>query len=501
MNNQITGREWRIRAGVVAVLAAALAAGLAGAEESYRQQEETALPPPAVAPVQTEAPAAHPQESVVPVHEFHLDNGLKLLVKEDHRAPVVVSQVWYRVGSGNEHTGSTGISHMLEHMMFKGTALHPAGELSHIIAANGGSENAFTGRDYTAYFQSLENTRLEISFALESDRMRNLLLPPEEFTKEHQVVMEERRLRTDDNPRALTQEQLVAAAFVNSPYHWTVIGWMGDIEGLTVDDVRTWYQRWYAPNNATVVVVGDVQPKDVAELAKRYFGPLTSGSAQPISKNPVEPTQHGERRIIVKAPARLPSILMGYHVPVLRGAATSWEPYALEVLAHILDGDSSSRFSRELVRGSEVAATVGAGYDLYARLPDLFTLGGTPSQGKDIKTLEMALREQVRRVREEPVNIDELERVKVQAVADNIYERDSVFYQAMQIGMLDAAGLDWRLADEYVERIRAVTAEQIQAVAHKYLLDDHLTVAVLDPQPLESGHPISDAPVGGSHVR
>ncbi|CAK0748349.1 zinc protease [Gammaproteobacteria bacterium] len=430
------------------------------------------------------------------VHEFRLENGLKLLVKEDHRAPVVVSQVWYRVGSSYEAFGSTGISHMLEHMMFKGTQLHPAGELSRIIAANGGSENAFTGRDYTAYFQSLENVRLEVSFALEADRMQGLLLPAEEFAKEHQVVMEERRLRTDDNPRALTQEQLMATAFVSSPYHWAIIGWMGDIESLTVEDLRAWYHRWYAPDNATVVVVGDVKPEEVLNLAQRHFGPLSSENSRVVKKIHPEPVQRGERRVIVKAPAKLPYLVMGYHVPVLHNATTSWEPYALEMLAQLLDGDASARFARELLRGSEVAAAAGADYSLYSRLPDLFTIGGTPAQGKDIKILETALREQVRRAREELASDAELERVKIQAVADNIYERDSVFYQAMQLGMLDSIGLDWHLADEYVERIQAVTADQVQAVARKYLLDDQLTVAILDPQSLEPGHPISDAPAG-----
>lgn len=465
----------------VMVLAMILTVGLADAEvEKNTEQQENS--------------------TRIPVHEFRLDNGLRLLVKEDHRAPVVVSQIWYRVGSSYESLGSTGISHVLEHMMFKGTPRHPAGELSRIIAANGGSENAFTGRDYTAYFQSLENSRLEVSFELEADRMRNLSLPPDEFAKELQVVMEERRLRTDDNPRALLQEQLIAAAFVSSPYQWSIIGWMGDIEHLTVEDIRAWYRRWYTPNNATVVVAGDVQPEAVLRLAKHHFGALASESAPSPQKDHPEPIQRGERRVIVKAPARLPYLIMGYHVPVLHNAATPWEPYALEVLSKLLDGDTSSRFSRELVRGSELAAAVGADYGLYARLSDLFTLDGIPAQGKDIKMLEAALREQIRRTREELASITELERVKAQAVADNVYERDSVFYQAMQLGTLDVVGLDWRLADEYVERIRAVTAEQVQAVARKYLLDDHLTVAILDPQPLESGHSLSEVPVEDIYV-
>ncbi len=463
--------------------AAALGFGAAYAEDTH-----ATLSSPAVQPL-------------VVNHEFSLENGLKLLVKEDHRAPVVVSQVWYRVGSGYENTGITGISHMLEHMMFKGTPLHPSGELSHIIAANGGSENAFTARDYTAYFQSMENTRLGISFALEADRMRNLSMPSEEFVKEHEVVMEERRLRTDDNPRALLQEQLLATAFVNSPYHWSVIGWMGDIERLTVDDVRGWYHRWYAPNNATVVVVGDVHPEEVLKLAKQYFEPLPPTQGLSIPKDAPEPAQRGERRVTLKAPARLPFLVMGYHVPVLRSTTIPWEPYALDVLAQLLDGDASARFTRELVRGQEVAASTDVSYDAAARLQDLFTLSGTPAQGKSIQALETALREQVRHMREEPVSAAELERVKTRAVADNVYQRDSVFYQAMQIGVFDSVRLDWHLADTYVDHIRAVTAEQVQAVARQYLLDDNLTVAILDPQPIDPHHPVAEGAVGGDHVR
>ncbi|HDJ86948.1 MAG TPA: insulinase family protein, partial [Chromatiales bacterium] len=218
-----------------------------------------------------------PAVAAGPVHEYRLDNGLRVLVKEDHRAPVVVSQVWYKVGSGDEHGGITGISHALEHMMFQGTAKHPAGEFSRIVAANGGRENAFTGRDYTAYFQLLAKDRLPVSFELESDRMRNLSLKEADFRKEIQVVMEERRLRTDDNPQALTYERFNAAAFVSSPYHHPVIGWMDDLRNLKIGDLRAWYRRWYAPNNATLVVVGDVDPQAVLRLAERYFGPLPAG--------------------------------------------------------------------------------------------------------------------------------------------------------------------------------------------------------------------------------
>lgn len=435
-----------------------------------------------------------------PVHETVLHNGLRVIVKEDHRAPVVVSQIWYKVGSSYEHDGITGISHMLEHMMFKGTPTHPAGEFSRIIAEQGGRENAFTAYDYTAYFQQLERSRLPVAFELEADRMRNLSLPPEEFKKEQQVVMEERRMRTDDNPQSLTGEQFNAAAFELSPYHNPVIGWMDDIKNLDVNDLRQWYQTWYAPNNATVVVVGDVDPKEVFGLAQRYFGPLAPSTITP-PKPRLDPPQTGERRIVVKAPAELPYLLMGYKVPVLKTADESWKPYALEVLAAVLDGGDSARFARELVRGQQVAAGVSAGYDLNSRLDDIFTLGGTPAQGHTVAELEKALRAQLERLKREPVSAEELARIKAQVTASKVYALDSVFYQAMQIGQLETVGLDWQLIDQYPQRIAAVTPEQIMAVAKEYFTDDRLTVATLDPQPLNGKMRMNSMGGGANAIR
>ena len=432
------------------------------------------------------------------VHEYMLKNGLKVIVKEDHRAPVVVSQVWYKVGSSYENDGMSGISHVLEHMMFKGTRKHPAGEFSRIISENGGRENAFTGRDYTAYFQQLEKSRLHVSFELESDRMRNLSLRKEDYAKEIQVVMEERRMRTDDDPQSLTEEQFTATAFVNSPYHHSVIGWMDDLENLTVEDVRKWYEKWYAPNNATLVVVGDVDPDNVFKLAKKYFGPLKpSVLAPPKPRNEIE--QLGERRIVVKAPAELPYIIMGYKAPVLSTADEPWEPYALEVLAGVLDGGDSARFARELVRDKQIAASVNVGYNMTARKEDLFTLDGTPARGHTISEIEAALKEQIKRLHDQPVTADELARIKAQVIASNVYQRDSVFYQAMQIGTLETVGQSWKLLDEYVDKIQKVTPEQVQKVARKYLTDDKLTVATLDPLPLSEKPARNPAMMGGPH--
>ncbi len=415
------------------------------------------------------------------VQERVLGNGLKILVKEDRRAPIVTSQVWYKVGSSYEPAGHTGISHLLEHMMFKGTAKLAPGEFSRIIAANGGDENAFTGRDYTAYFQTLAADRLPIAFELEAERMRFLALPPAEFVKELEVVKEERRLSTEDDPEALTFEQFNAMAYEVSPYRNPIIGWASDLEGMRVADLRDWYRQWYAPNNATLVVVGDVDPEAVFSLAEQYFGPLP---AEPVSltRNSNDPPQRGTKRIQVKAPAKEPYLLLGYKTTAISHASEAWEPYALEMLASILDGGSSARLSRDLIRGSHLAASAGASYSAFTRLPGMLLLDGIPAQGHNIEELEQALLAQLQRLREEPVGEAELERIRNQLIAAKVYEKDSVYAQARQIGSLETIGLGWELMDQYVEHLSRITPEQIQAVANKYLVPENLTIAVLDPQ-------------------
>lgn len=439
------------------------------------------------------------------VQEYELDNGLKILVKEDHRAPVVVSQIWYKVGSSYEHEGITGISHALEHMMFKGTEKYAPGEFSRIISENGGRENAFTGKDYTAYFQTLESSRLPISMELEADRMRHLIVLEEEFIKEIEVVKEERRWRTEDKPQSYTYEVAMATAFQTGPYRHPIVGWMNDLDNMTVDDLRDWYQQWYAPNNATLVVSGDVNAEEVYQLAKKYFGPLPAGKPLKVATRP-EVIQHGMKRITVKRPAELPYLLMAYKVPVLKTAlynpeqVPEWEPYALEVLASILGGSGSARFASNLVRGKEVATSISAGYNFSARLDHLFTISGTPARDHNVSQLEAAVHKEIEALKTSLVSESELQRIKAQVVSSDIYERDSVFYQAMIIGMFETVGLSWKEADKYVASIQAVTAEQVQSVAIKYLQEDRLTVAVLDPQPLDVS-PRRSAAVGFAHGR
>jgi zinc protease len=432
------------------------------------------------------------------VQEKQLANGLKILVKPDHRAPVAVSQVWYKVGSSYEPGGITGISHMLEHMMFKGTQQYPAGAFSRIIAENGGQENAFTGNDYTAYFQTMEASRLAISFTLEADRMRNLEIKAEELAKELQVVTEERRMRTDDKPRAKTQEQFNAVAFSNSPYKHPVIGWPADIAAYTVADLQAWYQQWYAPNNAVLVVVGDVESEQVFALAEQHFGALKPSTITPL-KPQTEIAQQGLRRLTVKAPAKLPFLMMGYKVPTLKTATAEWQAYALEVLAGVLDGGNSARLPARLVRGKELAVSVGASYEFSARLPELFSLEGTPAAGHSISELENAFKKEIEQLKTELISPAELQRIKAQVLASEVYQKDSNFYQAMQLGLLETVGLGWQKGDDYVEKINQVTAEQVREVARQYLIDDGLTIATLDPQPItEAPKPVSKQ--GGHHA-
>ena len=438
----------------------------------------------------TLAPSIHAQ-----VHEYNLDNGLKLLVKEDRRAPVVVSQVWYRVGSSYEHDGITGISHALEHMMFQGTEKYPAGEFSRIVAENGGNENAFTGRDYTAYFQTLEKSRLEVSFRLEADRMRNLLLTGQEFNREIEVVKEERRLRTEDNPVAYLYEAAMAAAFQTATYRHPVIGWMADLEALRIEDLRRWYDRWYAPDNAILVVVGDVDHNAVYSLAQQYFGPLRAAAAPP--RIIPEVPQQGLKRITVTRPAKLPHLLMAYKTPVLHArteASSAWEPYALEVLAGVLDGGYSARLETRLVREQEVTASVSASYELTGRMNGLFIIQGVPATGKTLDDVEQAVRVQLDALKHGDVSAQELARVKAQVVSSAVYERDSMFYQAMILGTLESRGLSWRLADEYVSQIQSIGAEQVRQVANRYFRDRGLTVAVLEPAPGEGEQEPSQQP-------
>lgn len=423
-------------------------------------------------------------------HEFMLDNGLKLIVQEDHRAPVAVVQIWYKVGGGYEQDGATGVSHALEHMMFKRTKNLATGEFSRIIADRGGRENAFTSLDYTAYFQQWSKDDVELSFELEAERMQHLLLDEAEFTTEMKVIAEERRLRTDDDPQALAVEVAQTVAWQTSPYRQPVIGWAADIASMRLPDLRAWYERWYTPSNATLVVVGDVDPAAVKTLADRHFGGIARRDIEPPRARP-EVQQHGEKRVTVRnEKVQLPNLMMAFKTPTMTQVGKpgpdgkpveAWEIYALDVLAAVLDGGSSARFTRELVRGKELASQIGTYFQSTSRLPDMFSIDATPREGHTLEALEAAINGQLEVIKATAPTEDELTRVKTQVVADTVYQQDSMFYQAMLIGTLESVGLSWRLRDEYDAGIRQVTPAQVQAVARRYLHKDRSTVAWLLP--------------------
>lgn len=413
-------------------------------------------------------------------YEYSLQNGLKLIVHEDHRAPIVVSSVWYKVGGSYEHNGITGISHMLEHMMFKGTKHFGPGKLIKIISDNGGQQNAMTSDDFTMFYQKLAADKLDLSFELEADRMQNLLLRQDLFDKEHQVVMEERRMRIDDNPQARTWERFHAAAFLNNPYHHPTVGWPSDIQHLTLEDLGRWYKTWYSPNNAVIVVVGDVKPTYVFSLAKKYFGPLKASQA-PKLKPQHEMSSVGAKQIIVDIPAKVPWLVIGYNVPVLKTASDPWKAYALYVLANILDSGNSGRLATDLVREQQIAVSVGSQYDLYSLHSNLLVLEGVPSVNHTAKDLRQAFLKEINRLQTTQVSEAELARIKAQVIASNVYKKDSMMQQTYDLGIPEMAGLSWKDNDAFISRIEAVTPQQIQEVANEFLQPQRLTTAVLKP--------------------
>ena len=418
------------------------------------------------------------------VYHYVLKNGLQLFVKVDRRAQVVVSQIWYKVGSSYEPRGITGISHALEHMMFQGSKKYPPGSFTKIVERHGGVQNAGTGADYTVYYQELPSENLELSFQLESDRMKNLSLLKSRFDKEIQVVQEERRLRTDNNPQALTFERFQAVAYVASTYHHPIIGWMNDIKHLTVSDLQTWYKERYAPNNALLVVVGDVDPNKVYKLVKKHFGKIKP-QILPEEKPQKEVAFIGKKSVEVNVPAKLPFLIMGYNVPVLNTAKEDWKPYALAVLAVILSGGESSRMSKELVRNKQIATLAQASYYLYSRLSNLFIFEGIPGRDCSIDELEKAFLAQIDQLKNHFVSLEELKRVKAQMVASNVFSKDSLSQQAREIGSLESVGLSWKVGEDFISRIEKVTKEQVQAVAKEFLIPNRLTVAKLNPKSLQ----------------
>ena len=436
--------------------------------------------------------SAWAQSAPSTVREYTLANGMALIVQSDHRAPTAVHMLWVRVGSMDEVDGVSGVAHVLEHMLFKGTPTVKAGEFSRRVAALGGRENAFTSKDYTGFYQQIPANRLEDVMRLESDRFAHNQWSDAEFAKELEVVKEERRLRTDDNPHARLGEALNAVAYTASPYRRPVVGWMNDLEAMTPDDARAFYTTWYTPRNAAVVVAGDVEPDAVYALAQRYYGGLPT-HALPARKPRLEPEQGGLRRLDFKAPAAQASVTLAFKIPTLTAAglqdrsdAASNDALALTVLAAVLSGYDNARLERALAQGEgRVADSAGAYCGLAARGPQLCVLYGVPASGKTAAQVEAALRAQVALLAQDGVQAAELQRVKNQWVASEVYKQDSVFNQARSLGANWAVGLPVDADARLIARLRDVTAQQVQSVAARYFGDDALTVATLIPQPLD----------------
>ena len=408
--------------------------------------------------------------------EYTLANGMKVLILEEPKAPVITVQIWYKVGSRNEVMGRAGLSHMLEHMMFKGTKKYGKGEFSKIIKKNGGNDNAFTSQDYTAYFENLAADKLKLALELEADRLQGLLLDDKEFQLEREVVKEERRLRTEDNPQAYLVEQMFAQAFMEHPYHWPIIGWFNDLNAMTREDLRRHYEQYYVPNNATVVIVGDVKAEAALPLLKQYFEGIPTGHV-PAPQQIVDPPQKGERRILVKREAQLPFIYLGYKVPNFRNP----DVHALAVLEHILSSGKSSRLHDALVFRKNLALAVGASYSELSADPELYSVYAVVKPGSKIEEVEKALLMEIDRLKKEGPTDKEMQKAKNQVEARHVFEQDSVFRQAMLLGTAETVGAGWQYMANYVENLRKVTKEDVVRVIRQYLVSDQLTTGILIP--------------------
>jgi zinc protease len=433
------------------------------------------------APLLTAARAAEPYSDRV--REQILPNGLKILLLEDHKAPVGVFQVWYRVGSRNEQLGKTGLSHLLEHLMFKGTPTVGPEEYSKIIQRNGGNDNAFTTDDSTTYFATLASDRLQVVIDLEADRMHQLTFDEAQFAPEHRVVMEERRLRTENNPVAALFELLSAVAYIAHPYQWPTIGWMDDVRQETREDALAYYRTYYTPGNAFVVGAGDFTADTLLAQIDKAFAPVPRGEPAPRVRA-IEPPQQGERRALLRREAQLPFVAIAYHVPNL----SSKDGPALEVLSAVLAGGKSARLYQQLVYEKRLAHDAGASYDLTSVDPGLFLLYAQPLPGKAVSTVEKELLAQVERLQRTAADAQELTKTKNGLEAGFVLGQDSLFYQAMRLGQYEVAG-GWRLIDTYLPGIRAVTADDLMRVATLYLTTDNRTVGTLEPLPVPAGQP------------
>jgi zinc protease len=419
--------------------------------------------------------------------QFTLSNGMTLIVRPDRRAPTVAHMLWVRVGSMDEVDGTSGVAHVLEHMMFKGTPSLKPGEFSRRMAALGARENAFTSRDATAYHQQLPADKLEAVMRLEADRFANNQWADEEFVRELEVVKEERRQRTEESPRARMFEALNAMVFQANPYRRPVIGWMSDLDAMTPDDARAFYRQWYVPANAAVVIAGDVDVDQVRSLAEKHYGGIPA-RAVPARKPREEPEQVGPRRMEYRAAVDQSLVSLVYKVPRWTGGETAsdQDALALTVLSAVLSGYSGARLERALVQGSgtggkRIADSAGASYGLMGRGPQLFSLSAVPATGVTPEMAAGALKAEVQRVAREGIGQAELKRVITQWTAGEVYQLDSVFNQARELGSYWINGMDIHTGDRLMQRLRSVTPAQVQSVAQRYFSEEQLTTAVLVP--------------------
>ncbi len=419
---------------------------------------------------------AAPAQMSIPVKEYALKNGLRVLFIEEHKAPVATFQVWYRVGSRLERIGKTGLSHMMEHMMFKGTQKIGPREFSKIVQSQGGIDNAYTTQDYTTFYENFASDRLELSLKLESDRMQNLALLDKEFQSERLVVKEERRMRYEDDPVHAVVEQMMATAFQIHPYRWPVIGWMQDIDRYKIEDLQNWYHTYYVPNNAFLVIAGDVDPEVFIKKVREYFEPIPSRPVPPQTTF-VEPPQRGERRVFLKKEAKLPFVFAGYHTP----NQSDPDSFSLDVLAVVLSGGKSSRLYQSLVYQKQLATFAEGEYDRVSHDPELFYVYAEALPGVSVDKVEQALYEEIEKLKKEPVPPTELQKAKNQIEADFIQSQDSIFDLAGELGRYEACS-SWKDWEKYLPGIQAVTPKDLLRVAAKYLTEDNRTVGILIPQ-------------------
>lgn len=417
-------------------------------------------------------------EPTQPTHEFTLANGLKVVVREDHRAPVVTSQLWFKVGSSDEVPGKSGLSHALEHMLYKGSSKTCASEASAILDKLGASQNAFTTKDMTAYYQTLQPHQLGVAFELMADMISTATLRAEDFTPELAVIQEERRLAVDDNPHSLALHRLDSIAFPASSYGAPVIGWMHDLQRLTADDLRHWYQQRYAPGNATLVIVGDVTRDKVKTLAERYFGVLP---ARPFAaaRASLELAEPGERKIILHQAIAAPRLIMAFNVPSFTTAENRRTAHALRLLNTLLAGSNSARLDKHLKLTDRLFAEISSDYNPLSRGDSLFTLDAqlNVQRSESLDQAQARIWEQLDRLKTTPPDNTELERARTQLIAAQVYDRDAVETQAIQLAALESIGLSWQLMDEDSNELNQITPADIQHAAQTYLTRQRLSTA------------------------